>query len=172
MENLGMIESLTEGKIVGGLNKEDKKKWKQLNIVSKKELIKLYKEDKAKFDLELHDVLDDTSSTLSNPDKIITEEEKDKLTKFFSTQGIYNPSSTTLNAFSKQDIMANFDRFYHAMGMLTLNMDKQANYNYHRTQQNQNFIQIAQNDTIIKNQEKQIEQNSKIINILQNLLEK
>lgn len=58
------------------------------------------------------------------------------------------------------------------MGMLTLNMDKQANYNYHRTQQNQNFIQIAQNDTIIKNQEKQIEQNSEIINILQNLLEK
>ncbi|OEK48567.1 hypothetical protein EUA50_03020 [Staphylococcus saprophyticus] len=91
---------------------------------------------------------------------------------FFATQGIYYPSQTTLNAFSKQNIMANFDKFYHAFGTFTLNMEKQATYNYYQTQQNQNFIQIAQNDTIIKQQEKIVEQNDEIIKLLKIISEK
>ena len=89
----------------------------------------------------------------------------DRLIKFFVTQGIYNPSQTTMDAFTKQNIMANFDKFYHALGAFTLNMEKQAMYNYYQTQQNQNFIQIAQNDTLIK-------QNDEIIQLLKTIANK
>lgn len=89
----------------------------------------------------------------------------DRLIKFFVTQGIYNPSQTTMDAFTKQNIMANFDKFYHALGAFTLNMEKQAMYNYYQTQQNQNFIQIAQNDTLIK-------QNDEIIELLKTIANK
>ncbi|WP_232165141.1 hypothetical protein [Staphylococcus nepalensis] len=89
----------------------------------------------------------------------------DRLIKFFVTQGIYNPSQTTMDAFTKQNIMANFDKFYHALGTFTLNMEKQAMYNYYQTQQNQNFIQIAQNDTLIK-------QNDEIIELLKTIANK
>ena len=89
----------------------------------------------------------------------------DRLIKFFVTQGIYNPSQTTMDAFTNQNIMANFDKFYHALGTFTLNMEKQAMYNYYQTQQNQNFIQIAQNDTLIK-------QNDEIIELLKTIANK
>ncbi|ARM68337.1 hypothetical protein [Staphylococcus saprophyticus] len=95
----------------------------------------------------------------------IKEANYDRLIKFFTTQGIYNPSQTTLDAFNKQNIMANFDKFYHALGTFTLNMEKQAMYNYYQTQQNQNFIQIAQNDTLIK-------QNDEIIELLKTIANK
>ena len=89
----------------------------------------------------------------------------DRLIKFFVTQGIYNPSQTTMDAFTNQNIMANFDQLYHALGTFTLNMEKQAMYNYYQTQQNQNFIQIAQNDTLIK-------QNDEIIELLKTIANK
>ncbi|EJG0136315.1 hypothetical protein C3E47_RS11910 [Staphylococcus pseudintermedius] len=79
------------------------------------------------------------------------------MTKFFATQGIYNPSNTTIEVFQKQQILANFDKFYHAFGQLTFNTEKQATYNYYMTHQKQNFIQIAQNDKIIKQNEEIIE---------------
>ncbi|MCE5003239.1 hypothetical protein KJJ36_12670 [Staphylococcus pseudoxylosus] len=91
--------------------------------------------------------------------------DKEVLDKFFATQGIYNPSRTTTDAFTKQNIMANFDKFYHALGAFTLNMEKQAMYNYYQTQQNQNFIQIAQNDKLIK-------QNDEIIELLKQIANK
>lgn len=166
MENLTFKESFTEGSIIGSLSKEDKKKWKRFNIVTKKELIKLYKTDTEAFEMSLQSALSDGSSTILNPDKVITDNEKEKLLKFFATQGIYNPNKTTMNALSKQNVMANFDKFYHTIGSLTFNMEKQAMYNYYQTQQNQNFIQIAQNDTSIKQQEKIIEQNDEIIELL------
>ena len=140
MENLTFKESYTEGNIIKDLNKEDKKKWKNFNIVTKKRLIHLFKTDKKKKKKELEFSLSDSSSTNLNPDKVLSDNEKEKLINFFATQGIYYPSQTTLNAFSKQNIMANFDKFYHAFGTFTLNMEKQATYNYYQTQQNQNFI--------------------------------
>ena len=172
MENLTFKESYTEGNIIKDLNKEDKKKWKNFNIVTKKRLIHLFKTDKETFKKELEFSLSDSSSTNLNPDKVLSDNEKEKLINFFATQGIYYPSQTTLNAFSKQNIMANFDKFYHAFGTFTLNMENQATYNYYQTQQNQNFIQIAQNDTIIKQQEKIVEQNDEIIKLLKIISEK
>lgn len=108
------------------------------------------------------------------------EKKKDeKLIKFFKTQGINEPTSTTKNAFDKQSIFANFDNFYHALGTLTFNMEKQATYNYYMSQQKQNFVQIAQLDTLIKqhndllNQNhKVMQQNDEIIELLRRIVEK
>ncbi|KAB2193227.1 hypothetical protein JWK42_11480 [Staphylococcus epidermidis] len=83
--------------------------------------------------------------------------------KFFKTQGIDEPTETTKKAFDKQSIFANFDNFYHAMGQFTFNMEKQAKYNYYMSQQKQNFIQIAQLDTLIKQYNNLLEQNHKVL---------
>lgn len=123
-------------------------------VKSKDEVIE-EKENKKKEKIE---------STELKQDKI-KKANYDRLIKFFVTQGIYNPSQTTMDAFTKQNIMANFDKFYHALGTFTLNMEKQAMYNYYQTQQNQNFIQIAQNDTLIK-------QNDEIIELLKTIANK
>lgn len=95
----------------------------------------------------------------------LNETDDDRLVKFFNTQGIDNPTKTTLDAFKKQRIQANFDTFYHSMGMFTFNMEKQAKYNYYMSQQKQNFIQIAQNDKLIK-------QNDEIIDLLKQIANK
>lgn len=92
------------------------------------------------------------------------EKKKDeKLINFFKTQGINEPTSTTKNAFDKQSIFANFDNFYHALGTLTFNMEKQATYNYYMSQQKQNFVQIAQLDTLIKQNNDLLNQNHKVL---------
>lgn len=103
----------------------------------------------------------------------------EKLIKFFKTQGINEPTNTTKDAFDKQSIFANFDNFYHALGQFTFNMEKQATYNYYMSQQKQNFVQIAQLDTLIKqhndllNQNhKVMQQNDEIIELLRRIVEK
>lgn len=96
-------------------------------------------------------------------DKQNEKNKDEKLIKFFKTQGINEPTSTTKNAFDKQSIFANFDNFYHALGQFTFNMEKQATYNYYMSQQKQNFIQIAQLDTLIKQHNDLLNQNHKVL---------
>ena len=99
------------------------------------------------------------------------ETEEDKLVRFFNTQGINNPTNATLNAFKKQKIMANYDNFYHTLGMFTLNMEKQAKYNYYMSQQKQNFIQIAQLDILIKQNNDSLNQNHEILKQNEQIIE-
>ncbi|OIS56097.1 hypothetical protein A4A32_01685 [Staphylococcus equorum] len=93
------------------------------------------------------------------------QENRENLTKFFDKQGIPNPTNTTLDAFSRQRIDANVDKVLNSLGMFTTNREKQAQYNYYVTQQKQNFIQIAQNDKLIK-------QNDEIIDLLKTIANK
>ena len=93
------------------------------------------------------------------------QENRENLTKFFDKQGIPNPTNTTLDAFSRQRIDANVDKVLNSLGMFTTNREKQAQYNYYVTQQKQNFIQIAQNDKLIK-------QNDEIIDLLKSIANK
>ncbi|WP_262504612.1 hypothetical protein [Staphylococcus warneri] len=165
MTNLSAKESFISGTIKGKLNKHDAKKWKNLSDDTKRELIELYKTDKYAFDYRLKNYLQDESKFVEENEKHLSDESRDHLIKFFATQGIYNPSETTLKAFSKQSILASFDKFYSLMGMFTLNTEKQALYNYYMTQQKQNFIQIAQNDKLIK-------QNDEIIDLLKQISNK
>lgn len=163
-EKLGFRESMTDAEIqsIFKKKKEEKEFWDNLDIKSKKELIKVYKLNKREFHEIIQSKLQETNPSYQNEDLL---KDKEKLNKFFATQGIYKPSQTTMDAFSKQNIQANFDKFYHALGTFTLNMEKQAMYNYYQTQQNQNFIQIAQNDKLIK-------QNDEIIELLKTIASK
>lgn len=112
-----------------------------------------------------------------NPEKLAKAQEKmgkqeDNMKTFFATQGIYNPSEVTKRAFSNQSIMANFNKFYNGIGMLTLNQEKQAHFNYYDVQQRQNFINVAQQDEIIKQNDKLIEQNETMIELMRQMVEK
>ncbi|MFP5164786.1 hypothetical protein U9L70_11400 [Staphylococcus equorum] len=163
-EKLGFRESMTESEILAIFkkNKEEKDYWQNLDIQTKRELIQLYKMNKREFHESFQSKMQEKNPSYQNE---TLKSNNQALNKFFATQGIYNPSQTTSDAFVKQNIMANFDKFYHALGSFTLNMEKQAMYNYYQTQQNQNFIQIAQNDTLIK-------QNDEIIDLLKTIANK
>ena len=166
MEQLGFRETMTEGNILAVLDKRQKRQWKELSIEDKRKLIILYKEifkkDKEKFFNKLNETF--RRKGISE-EKTPEQKHYDKLIGFFQTQGINNPSNTTIEAFRHQQIFANFDNFYHAVGQFTLNMEKQAQYNYYMSQQKQNFINIAQQDKLIK-------QNEGIIRLLKIIADK
>ena len=109
--------------------------------------------------IQTKNYLQDESKFVKENENHLSDESREHLIKFFATQGIYNPSETTLKAFSKQSILANFDKFYNLMGMFTLNTEKQALYNYYKTQQKQNLYESPKNDKLIK-------QNHQIIRML------
>lgn len=160
--------SWNEPKYKQSLNKEELQVFKGLNRKQKEVAVWEWLENRP-FNLlnpnhieEINHILEHESLTVAQENK---EKEYEKLQKFFNTQGIHNPSDTTLEAFKKQQIFANFDNFYHAIGQFTLNMEKQATYNYYMSQQKQNFIQIAQNDQLIK-------QNEEIIKLLTRIADK
>lgn len=163
-EKLGFRESMTDAEIQTLFRKDQEVKdyWENLDIDTKKELIKVYKLNKREFHEKIQANMQEINPDYQDKNLI---KNKEILDNFFATQGIYNPSKTTTDAFTKQNIMANFDKFYHALGAFTLNMEKQAMYNYYQTQQNQNFIQTAQNDKLIK-------QNDEIIELLKTIANK
>ena len=164
---LGFKESFTEGSILTVLDKRQKRQWNELDVEEKRYFINLYKEkykDNPQLLISDLEQLFNEKGTTGEP-KSPEQIQNEKLEKFFKTQGIYNPSQTTMEAFKHQQIFANFDNFYHAIGQFTFNMEKQAQYNYYMSQQKQNFIQVAQNDKIIK-------QNDEIIQLLKIIAEK
>ena len=192
--------SWNESKYKKSLDKDDLKIFKSLSRKEKDYLILFYINEEP-VDLSESDAIDilrDRINEIELEEKQLKREEEieasnkkieknkenekkkdEKLIKFFKTQGINEPTSTTKNAFDKQSIFANFDNFYHALGTLTFNMEKQATYNYYMSQQKQNFVQIAQLDTLIKqnndllNQNhKVLQQNDEIIELLRRIAEK
>lgn len=135
----------------------------KLDVETQRRLYNLYLENEKDFKEEFNALC-----YKDNPEKLAKVQEKmgkqeDNIKSFFVTQGIYNPSEVTKRAFSNQSIMANFNKFYNAMGMITLNAEKQAMYNYYDIQQRQNFINVAQQDEIIKQNDKIVEQNETLI---------
>lgn len=174
-----------EGKYKKSLNDYELKMFKSLNRIQKDTVVLQYLKN------EPLNLLDENSISLINEitfkdteegvkskeddeariekmemQKQKTEEvNRESLTKFFDKQGIPNPTNTTLDAFSRQRIDANVDKVLNSLGMLTTNREKQAQYNYYVTQQKQNFIQIAQNDKLIK-------QNDEIIDLLKTIASK
>ncbi len=150
--------SWNENKYKGTLSTEEKQVYKSLTREQKDDAVWKWLNDNP-IDLlkEEKRLKEERVKTKQLKIKENNESQKERVAKFFATQGIYNPSKTTIEAFQKQQILANFDNFYHAFGKLTFDMEKQATYNYYMTHQKQNFIQIAQNDKIIKQNEEIIE---------------
>ncbi|MCK1977003.1 hypothetical protein LNK15_08045 [Jeotgalicoccus huakuii] len=96
------------------------------------------------------------------------ENKKEPLNK----HGFDNPTDVTKHSYQSQNMMASFDKFYNAFGMLTFNMEKQATFNYYNNQLKQSFMLAAQNDELIKQNDKIIEQNDEIINLLSQIADK
>lgn len=159
-DELGFRESMKEVDIKSKLDKTEKGYWDNLSVNQKREYIELYKKDKDKCISTITSKVKEIDPTHENA---FVKANNDKLNKFFKTQGIFEPTTTTKNAFNKQSITANFDNFYHALGSFTFNMEKQATYNYYMSQQKQNFIQIAQLDTLIKQHNDLLNQNHKVL---------
>ena len=159
-ESLGFRESMKEADIKSKLDKTEKAYWDNLPISEKRQFIELYKHDKNNCISVITSKVKEIDPTHENA---FVKAKNDKMIKFFKTQGIDEPTETTKKAFDKQSIFANFDNFYHAMGQFTFNMEKQAKYNYYMSQQKQNFIQIAQLDTLIKQYNNLLDQNHKIL---------
>lgn len=168
-EVLGFRESMREADIKSKLDKTEKGYWDNLSVNEKREYIELYKQDKDKCISAITSKVKEIDPMHENA---FVKANNDKLNKFFKTQGINEPTDTTKKAFNKQRIDANFDNFYHAFGQMTFNMEKQAKYNYYMSQQKQKFIQIAQNDKLIKQQNEILFQNDRIIELLEKIANK
>lgn len=153
-----------EGKYKKTLNNDEKRVYKSLTRKQKDTAVIAFVEGHS-IDLLQDNLKEVLSQEEAKQIGISSKESNDKLINFFNTQGIFNPSETTLEVFKQQKIYANFDNFYHAIGQFTLNMEKQAQYNYYMSQQKQNFIHIAQRDKIIK-------QNEEIIQLLKEIVDR
>ncbi|WP_241957161.1 hypothetical protein [Staphylococcus devriesei] len=156
---LGFRESMKEADILARLDKNEKEIWKSLDVESKREYISIYKKDKNLFLETFQDKVQETDPEHENS---FLKANNEELEKFFIKQGINHPTSTTKNAFSKQRFDARFDRFMNSLGTITGNLERQAMFTFYSTQQKQNFIEIAQLDTLIKQHNDLLNQNNKI----------
>lgn len=142
-ESLGFRESMKEANIKSKLDKTEKAYWDNLPISEKDNLSNFINMIKTiVFQLLLQKL-----KKLIRHMKMLCKSKNDKILQDTRYWWTYWDNK---KAFDKQSIFANFDNFYHAMGQFTFNMEKQAKYNYYMSQQKQNFIQIAQLDTLIK----------------------
>lgn len=96
----------------------------------------------------------------------------DKKKSKMSKHGFNNPTSVTQYSYDNQNMMASFDKFYNAIGMLTFNMEKQATFNFYNNQLKQSFMLAAQNDELIKQNDAIIDQNEEIIKLLSHIANK
>lgn len=129
------------------LPKENKKAFRKLSKEEKKRIISEFKQEKY-----------NTNSHYQQ--KMNT----DKLNSFFEKRGIYNPSNILLNAADKNRIDVFSNKMGNMAGMLTLNLEKQMNYNHHMTQLSQNFVNTALLNRIVN-------QNDEIIELLKHISE-
>jgi len=143
-ESLGFRESMKEANIKSKLDKTEKAYWDNLPISEKRQFVELYKHDKNNCISIITSKVKEINPTHENA---FVKAKNDKILQDTRYWWTYWDNK---KAFDKQSIFANFDNFYHAMGQFTFNMEKQAKYNYYMSQQKQNFIQIAQLDTLIK----------------------
>lgn len=143
-ESLGFRESMKEANIKSKLDKTEKAYWDNLPISEKRQFVELYKHDKNNCISIITSKVKEIDPTHENA---FVKAKNDKILQDTRYWWTYWDNK---KAFDKQSIFANFDNFYHAMGQFTFNMEKQAKYNYYMSQQKQNFIQIAQLDTLIK----------------------
>ena len=184
MKKLAFKEMMNISK---ALTKNETKLFYRFELETQRELYDLLKNNEEEFKQEFRTV----ALQFRDEEEVQKEEGKrnkqdTKMGDFFLTQGISNPSNVTKYAFEHQSMMANWNKFYNGFGMLTLNMEKQAQYNYYDMQQRQNMINIAQNDAIIKQNEetlkvemdirdqneKLIEQNNQMIELMKQMANK
>ena len=82
-------------------------------------------------------------------------------------QGFSNPSRVSQQAYETLRIASTFDKFANTSGLLTtLDISKQAAFNYYNNQLQHNMLLASQNDELIKQNDTIIEQNEEMIKLL------
>lgn len=166
--NISFKNAYAIGQIKNGLNKEGKKIIDELPIIEQERLAQLQRKKDPNLNIEINKIIGDQ-------DNFIDKEERKKIlqNKSFEKQGINNPSEVTSNAFYYQNKANSFDDIYNLIGIGThLSQKEQAKFNHYKDMKTNTYVQIAQNDEIVKQNKKLIEQNDEIISLLKQIANK
>lgn len=143
-----------EGNYKKSLSREELVIYKSLNRVTKDDVILAWIKDKP---VNLSDFI------IDEPDEI--DLDKQKNINQLKNLGFSSPSASTVTAFNRLNIGATANSLLNMMGAFTTDRHKQLQSIFYQTQQSQMFLLSAQN-------EKVIEQNDEIINLLQQIASK
>ncbi|MCG2279160.1 hypothetical protein K4U72_09235 [Staphylococcus epidermidis] len=167
-EKIGFKNGYALGLIKSGLSKEGKKIIDELPIIEQERLAQLQRKKDPNLNIEINKIIGDQ-------DNFIDKEERKKIlqNKSFEKQGINNPSEVTSNAFYYQNKANSFDDIYNLIGIGThLSQKEQAKFNHYKDMKTNTYVQIAQNDEIVKQNKKLLEQNDEIISLLKQIANK
>ena len=167
-KNIGFKNGYALGLIKAGLSKEDKKIIDSLSIEEQERLAQLQRNKDPRLTEEVNKVIGKDNAFANRQDKMNEIREKS-----IEKQGINNPTKITSNAFYFQNKANSFEDIYNLIGVGThLSQKEQAKFGHYKDMKTNTYVQIAQNDEIIKQNNKIQEQNDEIIELLKQIANK
>lgn len=167
-KNIGFKNGYALGLIKAGLSKEDKKIIDSLSIEEQERLAQLQRNKDPRLTEEVNKVIGKDNAFANRQDKMNEIREKS-----IEKQGINKPTKITSNAFYLQNKANSFDDIYNLIGVGThLSQKEQAKFVHYKDMKTNTYVQIAQNDEIIKQNNKIQEQNDEIIELLKQIANK
>lgn len=167
-KNIGFKNGYALGLIKAGLSKEDKKIIDSLSIEEQERLAQLQRNKDPRLTEEVNKVIGKDNAFANRQDKMNEIREKG-----IEKQGIENPTKVTSNAFYQQNKANSFEDIYNLIGVGThLSQKEQAKFAHYKDMKTNTYVQIAQNDEIIKQNNKIQEQNDEIIELLKQIANK
>lgn len=167
-KNIGFKNGYALGLIKAGLSKEDKKIIDSLSIEEQERLAQLQRNKDPRLTEEVNKAIGKDNAFFNRQDKMNEIREKG-----IEKQGIDNPTKVTSNAFYQQNKANSFDDIYNLIGIgSNLNQKEQAKFMHYKDMKTTSYVQIAQNDKLIKQQNEILYQNDKIIELLEKIANK
>lgn len=167
-KNIGFKNGYALGLIKAGLSKEDKKIIDSLSIEEQERLAQLQRNKDPRLTEEVNKAIGKDNAFFNRQEKMNEIREKG-----IEKQGIDNPTKVTSNAFYQQNKANSFDDIYNLIGIgSNLNQKEQAKFMHYKDMKTTSYVQIAQNDKLIKQQNEILYQNDKIIELLEKIANK
>ncbi|MCG2434297.1 hypothetical protein K4Q79_10605 [Staphylococcus epidermidis] len=164
-KKIGFKNAYALGQIKYGLDKEGKKAIEALSAEEQERLAQLQRNNDPNLSEEINKAI--------GIDNAYDQRSKNVRAKSFEKQGISNPTDVTSNAFYYQNKANSFDDIYNLIGIGThLSQKEQAKFNHYKDMKTNTYVQIAQNDEIVKQNKKLLEQNDEIISLLKQIANK
>lgn len=160
MTNLTTKEAFVSGSIKGKLNKEDREKWKILDINAQKELIALYKRDKTMFNNRFKELTSQININDNND---------------FSKMGLNNFSDNTkmiANYLKQHQMYGHGNKWLNTILNSGRNSPEIYMVSFLIDIVDQNYAMLHEIDQQKQNQEKIINQNEQIIELLTKIADK
>lgn len=167
-KNISFKNAYAIGQIKNGLSKEGKKAIENLSAEEQERLALLYRNNDPKLNKEVNMAIGIENDYTSREEKMKISQDEG-----FEKQGINNPTEITSNAFYYQNKANTFHDIYNLIGVGThLSQKEQAKFNHYKDMKKTSYVQIAQNDEIIKQNDKIQKQNEQIIALLTQIANK